>query len=140
MADMCSKNHRLSRGIKNFRCKGCGADNSTNYLNGVEYCPLCIEKLNICKICGESLGQKDITISIRSKSVKYLAVTYIERAFQLYKELFTERKEMTVSNAREYLDLYTEYEVTVETLSKLGIYNWLSMEGKVLRERDIEIK
>lgn len=43
------------RGIKFFKCSRCGAENSNNYMNGVDICHKCIEELNICPICGKEL-------------------------------------------------------------------------------------
>ena len=44
------------RGIKFFKCSTCGAENSNNYMNGINSCKACCEKDNICCLCGKPLA------------------------------------------------------------------------------------
>lgn len=77
-------------------------------------------------------------ITIRQDSIKYLVMDKIVRTQYLYTQLFKERKVMTKDNAREYLELYSEYEHLVNMLKDLGIYNWYYIKEPI-KERDIEI-
>jgi NTP pyrophosphatase (non-canonical NTP hydrolase) len=49
-SDRCA----VARGIRHITCKECGKED-INYTNGIDICPKCAEKLNICRICGEQM-------------------------------------------------------------------------------------
>lgn len=53
---MVHKDCILVKGIKYFKCIKCG-NKGSNYRNGITVYRDCVDKLNICSICGESMDK-----------------------------------------------------------------------------------
>jgi len=45
----------LSKGIRKFKCRLC-QEHSANYIDGIDMCLRCSEKMLMCAICGRSIN------------------------------------------------------------------------------------
>ena len=48
---------KLTKGIKHFKCRNCGEASAT-YVDGIDLCHPCCEKLGVCIICGKIYNEQ----------------------------------------------------------------------------------
>lgn len=56
----------VAKGMKLFSCNICG-NNSNNYINGIDICTDCCEKISICQICGKPIKQTVVTEGMKTR-------------------------------------------------------------------------
>lgn len=49
---------KIVRGIKFFKCISC-KEQSANYVNGINLCNSCCERMGVCVICGSFIKKED---------------------------------------------------------------------------------